>query len=178
MTMPLMYDCEKVHSTSFWPEAGPVDNRDIGLARPDGHPFEYPAELGEEWTRRAWRLDLCRDGTLSLRARDEEPFNGVAMPVAYASHRRDLELAQRALGTFKPQRPDRRLTYEGGRRYMWSGWLPGTAWQLSAVARVLHMFLRGDQDEAVRELLRLSKLVEEAAAREGLRLNGPEEGVR
>lgn len=171
--MPLMYDCDKVQSTSFWPEAGPVDNTDIGLTRPDGSPFEYPIELGPDWTCMPWRLDLSRDGSLSLRARDEEAFDRAAMPVAYAADRKLLEAAQRALGTFKPQWPDSRLTYEGGRRYMWSGWLPGTMWQLSAVARVLHLFLQGERSQAIKEAVRLSKLVEDAATRDGLHLNKP-----
>ncbi|MFE3449848.1 hypothetical protein ACFXJ8_13025 [Nonomuraea sp. NPDC059194] len=62
---------------------------------------------------------------------------------------------------------DERLTHEEGRRYVWCGWLPGTRWQLSAVARVLHPFLQGEHSRSAREALRLSKLVQGAAVREG-----------
>jgi hypothetical protein len=168
--MPTIYDCGKLDENSFWPEAGPVDNTDIDLARPSGAPFMCVTELGAKWTRKPWRLDVCRDGTLSLRARCEEPFNGVALPVAYHSSKQALQQAQRVLCTVKPER-DERLTHEEGRRYVWSGWPPGTVWQLSAVARVLHLYLQ--HGRAVGEAVRLSKLVEDAALREGLLLNPP-----
>jgi hypothetical protein len=173
--MPTIYDTDRLDETSCWPEAGPVDNTDLGLARPDGTPFVWLEELPARRRRGAWRLDLCRDGILSLRARDEEPFNGLAMPVAYHDDHQALQYAQQMLCTLKPER-DERLTHEHGRVYRWSGWLPGTYWQLSAVARVLHLFLTGDP-RAIREAIRLSELVQRAALEAGLLLNPPGDPV-
>ncbi|GGT44962.1 hypothetical protein ACFFV7_39660 [Nonomuraea spiralis] len=127
-------------------------------------PVECATDLGEGWTDRPWRLDLCRDGTLSIRRHGEQPFNGVARPVAFTWEKETLQMAQVSFGRLWPER-DRRLTYEEGYRCIWHGWLPGTRWQLSAVMRVLDIALEGDDvDAAAIEALRLSRLVESASA--------------
>ncbi|MFD8563319.1 hypothetical protein ACFV1N_39105 [Streptosporangium canum] len=133
--MPLMSGYDLVDEASFWP--GPVDTSDLGLHGADGPPIECAAQLGEGWTDRPWRLDLCRDGTLSICTQDKEPFNGGARPVAYAYDKTDLKRIQALTCALWPER-DKRLTHEGGRRYIFD-WmtLPGTRWQLSAAMRVL-----------------------------------------
>lgn len=160
--MPLILECDMLDENSFWPGTGPVDTSDIGLHAPGTRPPVCAAELGTRWTRLPWRMDLCRDSTLSIRRRDEAPFNGVARPVAYARRLEDLRLVQGML-CGRPDLPgDPRLTYEGGVRHFIGMWVPGTQWQLSAVMRVLMMFLEHDQSQAAKECLRLSRLVQDA----------------
>lgn len=131
--MLTIYDAHRLDKPSCWPQAGPVDNTDLGLARPDGTPFVWLEELPARLRRGAWWLNLCRGGTLSLRARGEASFNDVAMPVAYHDHPQALRRAQHMLCTLQPER-DERLTHELGRVYRWSGTevlcygLPGGAW--------------------------------------------------
>ncbi|WP_433426147.1 hypothetical protein ACQP1V_27535 [Microtetraspora malaysiensis] len=86
----------------------------------------------------------------------------MARPVAYARSKEELQLAQGMLCTLWHER-DPRLSHEAGRRYRIGMWLPGTRWQLSAVMRVLHLFLRDEQPRAAAEAVRLSRIVEHAA---------------
>lgn len=142
----------KIDENSYWPEEGPIDNRDIG----------YKDEMT------AWRLDLCRDGTLSLRKFGEKAFNGVAIPV----YRHNDESVLKSVQTLMCRRGyasanDPRLTHEGGTRYYFS-WLttpmPGTLWQIKAVQRIIHIFVSTDDASAANaEGKRLSAIVEKAA---------------
>ncbi|MFF0869976.1 hypothetical protein ACFYUV_50060 [Nonomuraea sp. NPDC003560] len=96
--MPLIAKFHLVDEESFWLGAGPVSTADLGLHGPEEPPIVCAADLGEGWTDRPWRLDLCRDGTLSIRRHGEQPFNEVARPLAYAWEKEPLQLAQVSFG--------------------------------------------------------------------------------
>lgn len=143
---------EGISESSYWPEEGPIDNRDIG----------YENKICTH------RLDLCLDGTLSLRKFGEKSFNGAAIPV----YRHDDPDVLKSVQTLMCRRGyasanDPRLTHEGGTRYYFS-WLstpmPGTAWQINAVQRIIHIFVStGDASAAHAEGKRLAGIVERAA---------------
>lgn len=134
-----------------WPEQEFIDNNDIGF-KPN--------------PKAAWRLDVCADGTLSLRKKSQKPFNGAALPVYWHDEREILETVQQVtcrLG--KPGSEDKRLTHEGGQRWTFS-WIPitYTLWQIDAIQRVIHMFLSPDftREQVYEERQRLTRLVAEA----------------
>jgi hypothetical protein len=141
---------DKVDELSFWPQTEPIDNTDIGLPHLDNCAD--------------WRLDLCRDGTLSLRTRRQKPFNGAAIAVYQHDDKAMLEDVQTLMCSLGYTR-DPRLVHEDGRRYIWSWFtLPGTLWQVGAVQRVIHLYVStGSGQKAVDEAVRLNRIVRTAA---------------
>lgn len=137
-----------IPEASFWPGDSPLNNSEVGL------PILVPAD---------WRLDLCRDGTLSLRKHGEKPFNGVAVPIYHHDDKEVLKDVQTLMCRLAHGR-DPALTHEGGRRYIFS-WmsLPGTLWQINAVQRVIHLYVTQSAQAASDEARRLSQIVEAAA---------------
>ena len=134
-----------------WPEEHFIDNSDIGFVR---NP------------KAAWRLDLDRDGRLSLRKKGEEPWNGNAITVYWHDDREQLETVQQVMCRLGyPSARDERLTHEGGDSWFFS-WIPitYTEWQIEAIQRIIHMFLSEDftREQVREECQRLTRLVAEA----------------
>ncbi|MEW9530673.1 hypothetical protein [Microbispora sp. NPDC049125] len=142
-----------IPENSWWPEDAPLDLSDIGYDR-------FPKKTPD------WRLDLCRDGTLSLRKKTEKPFNGVAITV-YRHDDPDVlrDVQQLMCRKGYPGSEDKRLTHEGGTRWYFS-WiaLPGTLWQLNAATRVIHLYVTRGVRVAHEEAGRLNATVHAAAA--------------
>lgn len=145
----------QVSELSYWPEQEPIWNDDIG----------YDSLFNAEELP-AWRLDLCKDGTLSLREAKQKPFNGVAICV-YRHDDADLLREIQPLMCRLAYDTDDRLTHEQGRRWIFS-WLTspmlGTLWQVGAVQRIIHTYVStGDVSAARAEGNRLAAIVEAAA---------------
>ena len=55
---------------------------------------EYRGRQGYPAFDRAWRIDVCRDGTFTIRRRGEPSFNGAALPVFSTRTKKEAESLQ------------------------------------------------------------------------------------
>lgn len=153
-----------------------------GSQIPSFWPFTQIGSLIPEWADEkkqlndlssAFRMDVCRDGTLSVRERGQKPFNGVALPCVYWNDLKTLQSYQHLVSIVHYESDDR-LVLEEGTRYMFSwGVTVGTLWQVDAVAAVLApMILRHDLTEGSERAGQLTAEIRRVAEEEQIDLRG------
>lgn len=101
--------------------------------------------------QKAYRLDCCADGALTISERGQRPFNGAALPILFSDDLEKLKLVQATVGKLQWD-PDPRLLDrpEKGDRIIFSwGIRTGTLAQLTRIGDVVWLVHEGRLEEAI-----------------------------
>lgn len=98
-----------------------------------------------------YRLDICRDGTLTIAVREQKPFNKVAIRALLTTDLPALQAAQADIGVLQLDREPKTLhRLDAGRRWIF-GWgiRTGTLAQIDRMGDVIWLHMQGRRQDAI-----------------------------